>query len=54
MEGFMTEFIWALHMRKIKGVSFDDLSRKSTKDKSIVRDKMDHLMKLMEEFLFTL
>ncbi|MCI9637388.1 MAG: hypothetical protein HFG77_13530 [Hungatella sp.] len=50
---FMTEFIWSLHMRKIKGVSFDDLSRKSTKDKSIVRDKMDHLMKLMEEFLFT-
>lgn len=47
---FMTEFIWSLHRRKVKGVSFDDLSRKSTKDKSIVRDKMDHLVKLMEEF----
>lgn len=48
---FMTEFIQFLHNKKINGVSYDDLNGKSTKDKNVVLGKMEHLEKLMYEFL---
>ena len=48
---FMEEFARSLHSKKIKSVSFDDLNGKSTKDKSVVIAKMEHLEKLMYKFL---
>lgn len=48
---FMTEFGRSLHSKKIDGVSFDDLNGKSTKDKGVVIGKMNHLEKMMYEFL---
>lgn len=50
---FMIEFQNTLHSKKIKGESFDDILKniKSTKDKSVVIKKMNHLKQLMEEYL---
>ena len=48
---FMAEFTQSLHSKKIDGVSYDDLNGKSTKDKNVVLGKMEHLEKLMYEFL---
>lgn len=48
---FMTAFARNLHSRKLAGVSFDDLNGKSTKDKNVVIAKMEHLERLMTEYL---
>ena len=48
---FMAEFTQSLHSKKINGVSYDDLNGKSTKDKNVVIGKMNHLERLMYEFL---
>lgn len=50
---FMIEFQNTLHSKEIKGESFDDILKniKSTKDKSVVIKKIDHLKQLMEEYL---
>ena len=48
---FMAEFTQSLHSKKIDGVSYDNLNGKSTKDKNVVLGKMEHLEKLMYEFL---
>ena len=48
---FMAEFSQSLHSKKINGVSFDDLNGKSTKDKTVVITKMEHLEKVMNEYL---
>lgn len=48
---FMTEFTRSLHGTYIDHVSFDDLNRKSTKDKNVVIGKMNHLEKLMYQYL---
>lgn len=48
---FLNAFSTALHGKVIDKVSFDDLNGKSTKDRSIVIQKMQHLEKLMKEFL---
>lgn len=48
---FMTEFSRSLHSKKIRGVSFDDLSGKSTKDKNVVIAKMEHLGTLLNKFM---
>lgn len=51
--GFMAEFSKTLHSKAIEGVSFDDIlaESKSTKDKGIVTKKINHLEKLMKEYL---
>lgn len=48
---FMEEFDTTLHLKVIDGKSYDDLNSKSTKDKNIVNSKLDHLEKLMCEYL---
>ena len=48
---FMTEFAQSLHMKEIDGMTYDDLNGKSTKDKTVVIAKIEHLEKLMNEFL---
>ena len=48
---FLAEFSRSLHTKKINGVSFDDMNGRSTKDKSVVTDKMKHLEALMMDFL---
>lgn len=48
---FMAEFTQSLHSKKINDISFDDLNGKSTKDKSVVINKMKHLESIMYEFL---
>jgi len=48
---FMAEFIQSLHTRKINDNSYDDINGKSTKDRKVVIAKMNHLEKLMNEFL---
>lgn len=50
---FMGEFTRSLHSRKVKGVSFDDIleESKATKDKGIVTKKINHLNRLMNEYL---
>lgn len=48
---FMTEFSKSLHSKKINGVSFDDLNGRSTKDKNVVINKINHLNTLMCEFI---
>lgn len=47
---FMEEFARTLHGRRIGGITFDDLGGKSTKDKSVVLTKMNHLRKLMHDY----
>lgn len=48
---FMAEFSRSLHGKKIRGMSFDDLNGKSTKDRNVVIAKMNHLNTLMEGYL---
>lgn len=48
---FMNKFSESLHSKQIDGVSFDDLNSKSTKDKNVVIRKLNHLEKLMCEYL---
>ena len=48
---FIIEFNETLHSKVINGKSFDDLNGKSTKDKTIVIEKMKHLESLMMGFL---
>lgn len=50
---FMAEFSRSLHRREINGKSFDDLNGKATKDKAVVLNKVNHLEKLMNEYLGT-
>lgn len=50
---FMAEFSRSLHRREINGKSFDDLNGKATKDKAVVLNKINHLEKLMNEYLGT-
>lgn len=47
---FMEELNRSLHSKKIDNVSFDDLEEKSTKDRNIVKTKMDLLAKLMADY----
>jgi len=48
---FMAEFSRSLHSKMIDGVSFDDLNGKSTKDKAVVVSKINHLERLMNDYL---
>ena len=48
---FMAEFTQSLHSKIIGDKSFDDINCKSTKDKNIVIAKIDHLEKLMNDYL---
>lgn len=50
---FLTEYMQSLHSKAIDGVSFDEIltNSKSTKDKGIVIKKMNHLERLMNEYL---
>lgn len=49
---FMAEFIQSLHSKSVDGISFDNiLESKNTKDKGIVTKKMNHLERLMDEYL---
>ena len=48
--GFMEELNRSLHSKKINDVSFDDLEEESTKNKSLVKAKMDLLTKLMSDY----
>lgn len=48
---FMAEFSQSLHSKEIDGITFDDLNGKSTKDKNVVIGKINHLEKLMNEYL---
>lgn len=47
---FMTEFKRCLHSKEANGVSYDNLDGKSTKDKTVVVNKIVHLEKLMTEY----
>lgn len=48
---FMTEFSQSLHSTEINGITFDELNGKSTKDKNVVISKINHLEKLMNQYL---
>ena len=48
---FMDAFWIGLHEKMVDGVSFDDLDRRSAKDKDVVIGKMRHLERLMMDFL---
>lgn len=48
---FMAEFSQSLHNKEINGETFDNLNGKSTKDKSVVISKINHLEKLMNDYL---
>ncbi|MCI8371065.1 MAG: hypothetical protein HFI75_01440 [Lachnospiraceae bacterium] len=48
---FVRAFISELHKKKVKGITYDLLNEKSTKDKSIVIQKLEHLELLMKGFL---
>lgn len=48
---FLKEFDTSLHSKKINGISFDDMDGKSTKDKTVVIEKMNHLEALMIDFI---
>ena len=50
---FMDEFNHSLHGKPIDGLSYDDIlaQSKATKDKSVVRKKLNHLEQLMWEYL---
>lgn len=53
---FMDAFTDSLHHKPIDGVSYDDIlaQSKSTKDKNVVIKKLNHLEKVMKEYLNTL
>lgn len=48
---FLCEFDNNLRNKKMNGISFNEIGNGSTKDKSVVIEKMNHLEKLMNEFL---
>lgn len=48
---FMAEFSQSLHSKEIDGITFDDLNGKSTKDKNVVIGKINHLERLMNDYL---
>lgn len=48
---FMIAFDRELHEVEINGVSFDELNKKSTKDKNVVVSKINHLVSLMKDYL---
>ncbi len=48
---FMIEFRRSLQSKKVSGISFDDLNRKSTKDRNVVICKMNHLETLLKNYL---
>ena len=48
---FVDEFLKSLHEKKINGESYDDLDEVSTKDRTIVKKRIDHLEKLLLDFL---
>lgn len=48
---FMAEFSQSLHSKEIDGISFDSLNGKSTKDKAVVVNKINHLEQLMNDYL---
>ncbi|WP_313069887.1 GmrSD restriction endonuclease domain-containing protein [Lacrimispora sp.] len=48
---FMAEFSQSLHSKDIDGITFDELNGKSTKDKNIVISKINHLERLMNDYL---
>lgn len=48
---FMIAFDRELHEVEINGVSFDELNKKSTKDKTVVVSKINHLVSLMRDYL---
>lgn len=47
---FMAEFAQSLHSKTIDGITYDDLNGKSTKDRSVITKKLNHLEILMNEF----
>lgn len=47
---FMAEFKRCLHRKEVNGVSYENLDGKSTKDKIVVVNKIEHLEKLMYEY----
>lgn len=48
---FMAAFAYSLHSKTIGGHTYDELDGKSTKDKSVIVRKINHLEILMNEFL---
>lgn len=48
---FMAEFVQSLHSEAIDDVTYDELNGKSTKDKNVVVAKINHLEKLMFDYL---
>lgn len=48
---FMSEFARSLHRIRIDGNTYDELNGKSTKDKSVIVRKINHLETLMNQFL---
>ncbi len=48
---FMAEFSQSLHSKDIDGITFDELNGKSTKDKNVVISKINHLERLMNDYL---
>ena len=50
---FVDEFVRTLHSKKIAGESYDDLDEISTKDRTVVKKRIEHLEKLMVDFLET-
>ena len=47
---FVDEFVKTLHSKKINGESYDDLNETSTKDRTVVKKRIEHLEKLMVGF----
>ena len=47
---FVDEFVKTLHGKKINGESYDDLNETSTKDRTVVKKRIEHLEKLMVGF----
>ena len=49
---FIKEFKKVLHSKKINNISFDELNEhRNTKDKGTLKEKIDILVSLMDEFL---
>lgn len=48
---FLYEFDNNLRDKKLNGISFNEIGNGSTKDRNVVIEKMNHLEKLMNEFL---
>jgi hypothetical protein len=48
---FLREFKESLHEKEIDGIRFDDFNGRGTKDKPLVLKKLNHLEKLLKEYL---